>query len=179
MPVASLAVQVEVPAGETREVTFLLAWHFPNRQTWTPATGQQAADCCEDGACTPGTSNRIGNYYTTRFEDAWDAAVQTAASLEQLEADTLQFVRSLCDSDLPSAVNEAALLISARCERKPAFGRRMVFSLAGKDVTIQPDAVMARVPMSGTMSRRRLFCSAILLAYARGRVSACHATTMA
>ena len=108
-PVGSLAAQVEIPPGETRTLTFLLTWHFPNRQTWTPAPAEQVAGCCEDGACWPGASERIGNYYTTRYQDAWDAAVQTVDALPQLEADTLTFVNSFCDSDLPLVVREAAL----------------------------------------------------------------------
>jgi uncharacterized protein (DUF608 family) len=35
-PTASLAVKVTVPPHGTKTVTFLLTWHFPNRQTWTP-----------------------------------------------------------------------------------------------------------------------------------------------
>ncbi len=36
MPEASLAVEVEIPPQESRSITFLLTWHFPNRRTWTP-----------------------------------------------------------------------------------------------------------------------------------------------
>jgi len=97
-PTASLAVSLTVPPRASRTVTFLLAWHFPNRQTWTPSQGE---GCC--------AANTIGNYYTTQYRDAWDVAVKTAAALARLEADTLTFVRSFCDSDLPPEVKEAAL----------------------------------------------------------------------
>ena len=97
-PTASVAVRTRVPARGSWTVTFLLAWHFPNRQTWTPAKGE---DCC--------AANTIGNYYTTQYDDAWDAAERTAAKLKRLEADTLAFVRSFCASDLPHEVREAAL----------------------------------------------------------------------
>ncbi|HEY8746226.1 MAG TPA: GH116 family glycosyl-hydrolase, partial [Chloroflexota bacterium] len=60
-PVGSLAAQVRVPPGETRSLTFLLAWHFPNRLTWTPGSPPTAED-------------RIGNYYATQYADAWDVA---------------------------------------------------------------------------------------------------------
>jgi len=100
-PVASLAAKVTIPAHATRALTFLLSWHFPNRQTWTPA-GR-----CEGDACCGG--ERIGNYYTTQYGDAWDVVEKVAAALPELEAETLKFVRAFCESDLPDVVKEAAL----------------------------------------------------------------------
>ena len=99
-PIGSLAVSVRVPPRGQREVTYLLTWHFPNRQTWTPADNPKGAD---DG------QTRVGNYYTTRYVDAWDVAVSTAGNLQELESNTLTFVRSFCQSDLPAPVKEAAL----------------------------------------------------------------------
>jgi len=58
-PMASLAVEVELPPRGIKRVKFLLTWHFPNRQTWTPKGNEQ---------------DRIGNYYTTQYKDAWDVA---------------------------------------------------------------------------------------------------------
>jgi uncharacterized protein (DUF608 family) len=101
-PAVSLAVKLRVPAKTSRSVTFLLTWHFPNRQTWTPK--ESAA-----GACGCGDENRIGNYYTTQYRDAWDVAEKVAAGLKGLEAETLKFVRAFCESDLPAVVKEAAL----------------------------------------------------------------------
>ncbi|MCX5638978.1 MAG: GH116 family glycosyl-hydrolase, partial [Planctomycetota bacterium] len=94
MPMASLAVEFDLPPRGTKEVTFLLSWHFPNRQTWTPKGSEQ---------------DRIGNYYTTKYADAWDVAENLAADIENLERATVQFVRTFCDSDLPDVVKEAAL----------------------------------------------------------------------
>ncbi len=93
-PIASLAVRAGVPPGESRALTFLLCWHFPNRQTWTPS---------------PEGPNRVGNHYATRFRDAWDVAEQVAPDLAGLEARTVAFVRAFCESDLPAAIREAAL----------------------------------------------------------------------
>jgi len=93
-PMASLAVEVELPARGTKEVTFLLTWHFPNRQTWTPKGNEQ---------------DRIGNHYTTKYDDAWDVAEKFVPKLARLEAKTAQFVRTFCQSDLPEVVKEAAL----------------------------------------------------------------------
>jgi non-lysosomal glucosylceramidase len=88
-PRASLAVQASVPARGTRSFTFFLTWHFPNRFAWSPTV--------------------VGNYYTTRYVDAWDAAVKTHPKMAALEAETAAFVGAFLKSDLPEVVKEAAL----------------------------------------------------------------------
>jgi hypothetical protein len=113
-PIASLAVRLEVPPGQSAAVTFLLAWHFPNRQTWTPYHDEAhpiPPPHTQSWSPAPGdpAGNLVGNYYTTRYADAWEVAERTAAALPQLEADTLAFVESFCASDLPAVVKEAAL----------------------------------------------------------------------
>jgi non-lysosomal glucosylceramidase len=110
-PIGSLAVSLRVPPRQSRTVTFLLAWRFPNRYTWTPAS-------------PPTDEDRIGNHYATRYKDAWEAAVKTAGRLEELEKGTLSFVRSFCTSSLPEEVKEAALfnistLRTQTCFRTP------------------------------------------------------------
>ena len=110
-PVASLAARLEVPAEGTREVTILLAWHFPNRYTWTPSN-------------PPTPDDRIGNHYTTRYADAWDVLLREVPRLDHLRRRTLRFVDSLCRSDLPPEVREAALfnvstLRTQTCFRTP------------------------------------------------------------
>lgn len=109
MSLASLAVEVEIPPQETRSVTFLLTWHFPNRVTWTRKKTED---------------DLIGNFYTTRYSDAWDAAEKTAPRLEELEKKTIEFVTAFCQSTLPPEVKEAALfnlstLRSQTCFRTP------------------------------------------------------------
>lgn len=109
-PVSSLAVRVDLPAGGTRAVTFMLTWHFPNRQTWTPAPAGEDECCGEDAACCDARErDRIGNYYATQYADAWEVAEKVAGELPGLEALTLAFVRSFCESDLPGPIKEAAL----------------------------------------------------------------------
>ena len=116
-PIGSLAARVTLPPRGSKAVTFLLTWHFPNRQTWTPKQDEDGSPCgCE--------SNTIGNYYTMQYRDAWDAAAKTAGSLDKLEAETVEFVRTFCESDLPHAVKEAALfnvstLRTQTCFRTP------------------------------------------------------------
>ena len=51
-------------------MTFVLAWHFPNRYTWTPR------DTDDD---------LIGNHYTTLYRDAWDVAERTVPRLDELQ----------------------------------------------------------------------------------------------
>jgi non-lysosomal glucosylceramidase len=109
MPFGSLTGEVEVPASGSASVTFILAWHFPNRRTWTPKN-------------TP--EDLIGNYYTTRWPDAWQAAEAFVPRLDGLEAGTLAFVRAFAESTLPPEVKEAALfnlstLRTQTCFRTP------------------------------------------------------------
>ena len=111
MPMASLAVQVRLAPGATKEMTFLLSWHFPNRVTWTPG-----GECCEEDV--------IGNYYTTQYRDAWDVLGKSVPQLGRLEKKSVQFVDAFCGSDLPEVVKEAALfnlstLRSQTCFRTP------------------------------------------------------------
>ena len=101
MPVGSLCARFTLPPDADASLTFVLAWHFPNRYTWTP----EACDCGET-ACK---QNWIGNTYTTRFSDAWAAAEYAANQADALERQTVRFVRAFCTSDLPREVKEAAL----------------------------------------------------------------------
>jgi non-lysosomal glucosylceramidase len=87
-----------IPANGSASFTFLLSWHFPNRTSnwcgWTAPQGQG--------------DEVIGNYYCTRFRDAWEAAQYTAANLEKLESRTRAFANAFAGSTLPSVVKEAA-----------------------------------------------------------------------
>lgn len=96
-PMASLAVEVTVPPGATRDITLLLAWHFPNRYSWRPRNEPPAPD------------DRVGNYYATKYRDAWAVVERHAAELDALKERTARFVRTFCDSALPPVVKEAAL----------------------------------------------------------------------
>lgn len=109
-PVASLCIANKLAPGETREVTFLLTWHFPNRKTWSQIP--------------EGETGIIGNHYTTRFKDSMDAAGQLFKSLPELERKTVAFVDTVCASTLPETVKQAALfnlstLRTQTCFRTP------------------------------------------------------------
>ncbi|MDE2820851.1 MAG: GH116 family glycosyl-hydrolase [Chloroflexota bacterium] len=101
-PTGSLSVALTVPAQSSAAVTFFLSWHFPNRITWQEAGRNHPQSPLQAGT-------RIGNYYTTQYADAWEAAAYTAANLDWLEAETRSFVNSLLESDLPAVVKESAL----------------------------------------------------------------------
>ena len=88
-PMGSLAVKTTLPPHGTRELVFIISWHFPNRIAWA--------------------SERIGNYYTTKYRDAWDVSRQIIPDLPRLENETVEFVRTFCSSNLPREVKEAAL----------------------------------------------------------------------
>jgi non-lysosomal glucosylceramidase len=96
--VGALSQQRTIGAGKSATFTFLLAWHFPNR---TPAWCGWTAP--------PGKGETIiGNFYATRFKDAWDAAEYTANNLEDLERRTRLFAMAFRESTLPAVVKEAA-----------------------------------------------------------------------
>jgi uncharacterized protein (DUF608 family) len=97
-PVGSVAIRQRIPAGGTRSFRFLLAWHFPNRTPercgWDAPKGKEKA--------------LLGNYYCTRFKDAWEVAEYVSDNLPQLEQRTRAFAAALERSTLPGAVKDAA-----------------------------------------------------------------------
>ena len=95
MPTASLAVGIAIPPRASRSVEFILAWHFPHRRAWGREPGK--------------TAETVGNRYATQFADAWAAAAHAAKNRRRLERDTVAFVRSVVENDLPAEVREAAL----------------------------------------------------------------------
>lgn len=96
--VGALCQRKTIDPGQSATYTFLLAWHFPNRTPewcgWTAPKGKE--------------QTIIGNFYTTRFKDAWDAAQYASKNLDRLESRTRLFAESLRNSTLPDVVKEAA-----------------------------------------------------------------------
>ncbi|HET7212192.1 MAG TPA: GH116 family glycosyl-hydrolase [Terriglobia bacterium] len=97
--VGAICLEKEVPAGATAEFTFLLAWHFPNRTPkrcgWSAPKGHE--------------TDVIGNYYCTRFKDAWAVAEYAAKNLPHLEERMNKFLETVRNTTLPGAVKDAAL----------------------------------------------------------------------
>jgi uncharacterized protein (DUF608 family) len=111
--VGSVCLQRELAPGASAPFTFLIAWHFPNR---TPDW------CGWTGAGTGAGAEIVGNYYCTRFTDAWEAAQHAAANLFSLEKRTRQFVTVMRHSTIPAAVKDAAManlstLVTPTCFR--------------------------------------------------------------
>lgn len=110
--VGSVCLSRKIGSGAEAEYTFLLGWHFPNR---TPKRcGWQAPKGHEDAV--------IGNWYSTRFQDAWSAVEYVAVNLPHLEQRTRRFATAMRETTLPSPVKEAAManlstLVSTTCFR--------------------------------------------------------------
>jgi len=94
----ALALHADLAPGETAELPFIIAWHFPNR---TVTGCGWAAEEPED--------NWLGNHYTERFADAWDAAEYTNENIARLEEDSGRYVRSMLSSTVPDCVLDAAI----------------------------------------------------------------------
>ncbi|HEV8635459.1 MAG TPA: GH116 family glycosyl-hydrolase [Chloroflexota bacterium] len=92
--VGTLGLVARIEPGQTVELPFVLAWHFPN------LTNYWNADSPVFGA-------RLGNYYTSRFADAWAAARHAAEHRARLERETRLFHETLLSSTLPPAVLDA------------------------------------------------------------------------
>ena len=102
-PMGSLAVKTTLNAGEQKEISFLITWHFPNRAAWRNAKAN------------------VGNYYATKYKDSWDVLKQTAPRLPELEKKTVAFVNAFINTDLPGVVKEAALFNLAHLRTQLAF----------------------------------------------------------
>ena len=101
-PMASLCAPVAVPAKGSASVTFMIAWHFPNRHAWDPVEDKT------DPAKEKGP-NWVGNYYATLYKDAMGVVDAVSPLLPELEDKTLAFVNAFLGTDLPDVVKEAAL----------------------------------------------------------------------
>jgi non-lysosomal glucosylceramidase len=108
----ALCMQREIAAGAEASYTFMLAWHFPNRTPawsgWTAPKGHE--------------NDVIGNYYCTRFADAWAAAQHATSALPESERRTRVFVDAMRRSTLPGALRDAAMsnlstLVTQTCFR--------------------------------------------------------------
>lgn len=124
--VGVVSIQQTIAPGQTASFSFLLGWHFANR---TP-------DWCGWAAPKGHGGDVIGNYYATRFADAWQALEHTAAHLEELESRTRFFADALSSSTLPAEVKDAAsanlsTLASTTCFRT-ADGEFHGFEGSGK-----------------------------------------------
>ena len=88
-PLASLAVKKEIAPNAKETFRFFITWNFPNRYAWAKEI--------------------VGNYYSAKYTDAWDAAQKIVPQIPVLELRTRQFLNAFTSSSLPDVVKEAAL----------------------------------------------------------------------
>jgi uncharacterized protein (DUF608 family) len=92
--VGTLGLRARLAPGESAALPFVLAWHFPNLTNyWNSEPAVRG--------------KRLGNYYTARFSDAWDAGRACLDDLPALEARSRAYVEELWASTLPPAVLDA------------------------------------------------------------------------
>ena len=118
--VGSVCLSREIAPGAEGEFTFLLAWHFPNRTPAWCGWGNFNNTATSLGGADPNAV--IGNYYSQRFQDAWQAAEHASANLPALEKGMHQFLTAMRDSTLPAPVKDAAManlstLVTPTCFR--------------------------------------------------------------
>ncbi|HWT80776.1 MAG TPA: GH116 family glycosyl-hydrolase, partial [Candidatus Methylomirabilis sp.] len=97
--VGSLGAVVRLEPGVTAEIPFLLAWHLPNLVNyWGPFE------------TLPGQSvvgQRMRNWYTSQWPDAWAVVREVCTRLPELTAQTRAFRDALFASTVPEAVIDA------------------------------------------------------------------------
>ncbi len=96
---ATVCASLTLGPRARKQVTFVIAWHFPNR---TPRV-------CGFGAAEGHEDDVIGNYYATRFPDAWGVVEHLGRRLAGLEEGSRRFTLAVLQSTLPQAVVDAAL----------------------------------------------------------------------
>jgi len=95
----TLGLRVKLAPGASVELPIILSWHMPNlTNTWN--AGWRGLEGM--------VGKPVGNYYTTKFKDAWAAAAYAVRELPRLEAATRRFHDTLFESTLPAHVLDAA-----------------------------------------------------------------------
>jgi non-lysosomal glucosylceramidase len=93
--VGSLAIDMELQAGESKTVPLIIGWYFP------------IFDTANKNEMVPGATP-WRNYYATEWKSGLDVARYAVANLKRLEADTRLFQMSLFSSTIPGVLLEAA-----------------------------------------------------------------------
>ncbi len=88
-PMASLAVKKKIDPRGTLVFRFFITWYFPNRYAWSDEV--------------------VGNYYCTKYVNAWDAANKIIPRISELKEKTRLFLNAFLSSSLPEVVKESAL----------------------------------------------------------------------
>lgn len=101
---ATLVPRLRLLPGESRTITFILAWYFPVRENyWNRGDWGTDEWEVEQGVESP----NLRNDYGKRFASAWEVGRYTAANLNRLENTTRKFQTALFSSSLPNYVLDA------------------------------------------------------------------------
>ncbi len=109
---ASLASHVALKPGETRRVTFVLSWHFPNTENYWTVEGDPGPS--PENEILPRAYGTVGegrkalkNDYGTRWHSAWEPAVYAMHELASLRARSAKYRDALYASTLPAPLIDA------------------------------------------------------------------------
>ena len=99
---AAIACSSHIGPKSEKRITFILAWHFPNRYVdW-----DQPTLWLERGAQK--SKLWIGNHYSTRFDSALSVAEYVRDHLERFDETVSRFREAMFDSSLPAPLIDAA-----------------------------------------------------------------------
>ena len=101
-PVASIADYRKLVPGETTTFKFVISWNFSNRHAWMSTDYGDISQALY-------SEDVVGNAYSTKSINAWDAVLQVVDNLEDLKSRTANFVSSITNSEIPNSIKEAAL----------------------------------------------------------------------
>lgn len=91
---STLAPFCRLAPGESKTITFILAWYFPVRENYWNEEPEVKGQ-------------KLRNYYGSRFKDAWDVASYTSAHLTDLEKKSRSFHDCFFSATLPPYVLDA------------------------------------------------------------------------
>ncbi len=99
---ASLATHFQLKPGASKQVTFVLSWHFPNTEIYWKSEGEDFGEGRESDIAAP-----LRNGYGTRWRSAWEPAAYTHRNIDSLFARSRKYRDSLYNSTLPAPLIDA------------------------------------------------------------------------
>ncbi len=91
---STLAAHVELAPGESKDVTFVLAWHFPYGENYWSREPEAKGKA-------------LKNEYGSRWNSAWEPATRTLGGLKTLRDRSARYRDTLHSSTLPAPVIDA------------------------------------------------------------------------
>jgi uncharacterized protein (DUF608 family) len=113
-PMAFLSVSKKIAPNSTTTFRFYITWNFPNRYAWSKTI--------------------VGNYYSTKYTDAWDAAEKIITQIPKLEDKTKLFLDAFIKTSLPEKVKEAALFNLSTLRSQTVFRTKEGFMMGWEGV---------------------------------------------